>query len=226
MIRRFQFISRVLKPTNELLETDFHSGVSKWKPAFTYLFYEYEGYEIASHQTTSREELALFNRQVAKLIVNLFSNLDDEGYHFYFSFLNLIKELLEAPTPVHNATVAKWRASFNSLFDKHEGKKSSSHQATNSREELELFNQLIDQLVIKLIAILDDESYHLCLKEKEQGTNPHYKHLSEEEFMREVQKVAIVPYVLDELLAVGVASGNAEVARLKLNALFEPYATA
>jgi len=207
---KFQFISNLLKLKNELLEIGVNSyNTNKLRPKVNALFDEFERQEHTSCEETSREELALFNEQITLLVVNLCANVDGEGYHFYFIFLSLLNEILMIPG--HEADFATLRFELNALFDEFEHPVDTP---PTSRADLASFNILADHLIINLIATLDNESYHFCLKEKKQGESV----LSEEEFLDKVSEATHVPHNLHNLLTFWAS--NSSFTKFQVDDLF------
>jgi len=111
-------------------------------------------------------------------------------FQLILELLNLTNGLMESGVDDNN--VREIRTYFDDLFTEYEKQAHILHQATSSRGDLELFNQLL--------ANLDEESHNLWLEEKEQKIRSQNKHFSEDEFIRELYKITGVPFDLQEYI--------------------------
>jgi len=109
---------------------------------------------------------------------------------FISELLGTINLLLE--TDVNCCTAYQARICLESTFDKFEEIGDAQVSKTNTRGDLELFNQLI--------ADLTEKGYDLWLEEKEQKTKSQNTHRSEADFIRELHKLTGVPYNLQEYI--------------------------
>jgi len=106
------------------------------------------------------------------------------NFKFASNLLTIISDLVGVG--INDCDNHEAHTKINQLFDEYKEQDALPHQQTNNKEDLELFAQLLSNL--------DEDAYNLWFDEKVGEIKPHYMHLSEGEFIRELYKITGMPY--------------------------------